>query len=194
MVIPANKGKKYPALEGICTPKEVEALLKARGRGATGLRNRALIALLYRSGLRCSEALNLAARDIDSKRGAITVRHGKGDKSRVVAVDQGTLVFIEQWVAVKPKGLLFCTLHGTPLDTSYVRHMLKRIGKRAGIEHRVHAHGLRHSHAYELVNENVPLHMISQQLGHSNIATTNTYVNHLNPAERIERIGSREWK
>jgi len=61
------------------------------------------------------------------------------------------------------------------------------------IEKRVHPHGLRHAHAYELMMEGVPVPIIQQQLGHSSLATTDRHVAHLAPTELIQRMQEREW-
>jgi site-specific recombinase XerD len=68
----------------------------------------------------------------------------------------------------------------------YVRNMLHRIGHKAGIDKRVHPHGLRHSHAAELAAEGVPVNVIQAQLGHSHLATTDVYLRHVAPAAVIE--------
>ena len=72
---------------------------------------------------------------------------------------------------------------GSRINDAYIRNLLPRLAKKAGIEKRVHAHGLRHSHAFELANEGVPIHIIQKQLGHSNLSVTNRYIDHLNPTE-----------
>lgn len=85
---PTNKGRKYPA--EILTPDEVLGLLRAASnRTPTGIRNRALIAILYHGGLRLGEALALRPKDIDLDRGTVTVLHGKGDRRRTVGLDPG---------------------------------------------------------------------------------------------------------
>jgi site-specific recombinase XerD len=91
------------------------------------------------------------------------------------------------------QGPLFCTLRGTAMSSSQVRTALPRLARRAGITKRVHPHGLRHTHAYELMMEGVPLAIIQRQLGHVSLATTNTYLAHIAPKEVIEAIGKREW-
>ena len=78
-------------------------------------------------------------------------------------------------------------------DAPGVRALCKRLAKRAGIEKRVHPHGFRHTHAYELAEEGAPLHLVQAQLGHSSLAVTNRYVSHLNPAELVERMQQRAW-
>jgi integrase len=83
----------------LLTPDEVEALLRARSsRAATGIRNRAVIAICWRSGLRISEALALKPKDIDFDAGLAVVQHGKNDRRRVVAVDAGTSALIQRWL------------------------------------------------------------------------------------------------
>ncbi len=86
-----------------------------------------------------------------------------------------------------------CTLKGRPVQTAYVRGLLPRLAARAGIEKRVHPHGLRHTHAAELMREGVPVNVISRQLGHSSIATTARYLDHIQPQEVIEAMQRREW-
>ena len=75
----------------------------------------------------------------------------------------------------------------------YVRALLPRLARKAGIEKRVHAHGLRHTGAFELANEGYPLHVIQQQLGHSSLATTDRYIRHLTSTEVVEAMKKRQW-
>lgn len=202
---PANFGHTYPA--EVLSQAEIHALLaKCSKRAPTGIRNAALIVVLWRSGLRVGEALALRVADVDRDRGTITVLHGKGDRRRVVGVDPQALVMIERWLAMRrrlgigPSSPMFCTVSrhmggkpGHPLKDSYVREAFKRLGKRAGIEKRVHPHGLRHTHASELAREGVPVHIIRKQLGHSSLATTERYIDHLEPREVIAAMQTREW-
>jgi integrase/recombinase XerD len=172
------------------TPAEVYALLEACSAAPTGLRNRALIAVMYRCGLRCNEALSLRTGDIDPVKGTIRVLHGKGNKQRVAGADDATFAIVRQWLAERDslnisEGPLFCTLKGTKLSGRYVRELTARLGRKAGIEKRTNPHGLRHTHASELVYEGVPLNVISKQLGHSNSAVTARYLDHIAPADVI---------
>ena len=197
--IPANKGKTYPA--EILTPAEVKTLLgQCSETSSLGIRDRALITMLYRTGLRCSEALALQRKDVDLQVGSVTVLHGKGDRRRTVGIDPGASQTIESWIERRRElGLpadapLFCTLRGTPIPSSQVRQLLPRLARRAGIAKRVHPHGLRHTHAYELMMEGVAMPIIQRQLGHLSLATTNTYLAHIAPKELIETIRKREWQ
>ena len=192
------KGDTYPV--EILTPDEAKALIAACSRRApTGIRNAALIAVMYRCGLRVSEALALKAKDIDQEQGTVTVLRGKGGKRRVVALDDGAARYLDRWLdrrhhlGMNGHQTVFCTLTGDPLDPSYVRHLLKRLGAKAGIQKRVHPHQLRHTHAAELAREGVPVNVVQQQLGHSSLATTSVYLAHIAPAERVEQLRHRDW-
>lgn len=168
------------------------------GTSLTGIRNRALLVMLWRAGLRCSEALSLRPVDVDFRAGTVRVLHGKGDKSRTVGIDGQALDVIRGWLGARDaSGLdspwLFCTRDGGQLASRYVRAMVARLAREAGITHRAHPHAFRHSMAVELVREGWPVPLISRQLGHSNIATTDTYLANLQPGEVIERARAREW-
>jgi site-specific recombinase XerD len=181
------------------TDAEVRALLDACARSATGIRNRALIAILYRTGLRISEALDLYTKDVDLERGAIRVLNGKGGKTRVVGVDRGALAILERWLDVRAccghNGTrpVFCTASGERLTAGYVRRWLPGLGRRAGIAKRVHAHGLRHTHAAQLREEGVDIGIISKQLGHASISTTAHYLDHIAPWAVVEAVARRTW-
>jgi site-specific recombinase XerD len=181
---------RYPA--EILTPDEVRALIRGCSATApTGIRNRALIAALWRGGLRIA--------DVDVAAGTVTVLHGKGDRRRVVGLDPGAMAPVDRWLenrrelGLARRRILFCTLGGQALKPQYVRQLLPRLAARTGIAKRVHPHGLRHTHAVELVGEGVPVNLIQEQLGHASLQTTAVYLRHLAPAERIDRMRRRTW-
>jgi len=193
----SNKGIKFPV--ETLTEAEVSDLLKACGKGAAGLRNQAIVVTLYRGGLRVSEALDLYPKDLDQAHCTLKVLHGKGDKSRVAGLDPGAWRVIQQWIdrratlgidAQKP---LFCTLAGGRIKTAYVRGLMKRLARKAGIAKRVHPHALRHTHASELRQEGVEIGIISKQLGHSSILTTMRYLDHVCPQVVVDAMKSRKW-
>lgn len=200
---PANFGRRYPA--EVLTRREVEALLAACSRrGSAGIRNCALIALLYRTGLRISEALALLPKDVDLAAGTVQVLHGKGDRRRVVGLDPGAGAILELWLSrrrelrIGPTRPVFCVISapskGRALRAAYVREALKDLARKAGIEgKRVHPHGLRHTHAAELAREGVPLHIIRRQLGHADLRTTQRYIDHLEPLEVVRVMQARTW-
>jgi site-specific recombinase XerD len=194
-----NKGRSYPP--EVLTEDEVKDLIRAcSNRAPTGIRNRALIVVLYRSGLRLSEALALKPKDINSNTGAITVLHGKGDRKRVVGLDQGSMAIVMRWVdkrsamGINGRSRLFCTLDGKQLHASYVRTLLHRLGAKSGIEKRVHPHALRHSMAFDLMWEGVPVPLIQAQLGHASLATTQRFLDHLAPKDLVDTMQRREFE
>jgi site-specific recombinase XerD len=158
-----------------------------------------LIVLFYRAGLRVKEALSLMPKDCDVKQGTIRVLHGKGDRSRLVGLDPEAAAVLQRWldkrqaIGVNGRHPVFCTLKGKLMQSACTRNLMKRLAAKVGIEKRVHPHGLRHAHAYELANEGTPLHVIQQQLGHSSLATTDRYIRHLNPQQVVEAMRGRTW-
>ncbi len=178
-----TRGKLLPP--EVLTEVEIRALIGACStRGITGHRNRALLAILWRTGVRISEALELRPHDVDFQNGTVRVRLGKGLKPRTTVLsDLDALPLVERWLAERGKlgtvgqgAPLLCTLKGTPTDPSYARHLLPRLAKRAGLERRVHPHGLRHTHAADLALAGVPVLAIQQQLGHHSLTTTASYL------------------
>ncbi len=194
----AKPRRRFPP--EVLTDQEVRALLDACGRyHPVALRNRALIALMYRAGLRVSEALALEPKDVDLAAGTLRVLHGKGDRARTVGIDPGAAAIVAGWaeararLSIGPRSPLVCTLGGLPLTTGYVRKLLPRLAGRAGIAKRVHAHGLRHTHAAQLRSEGIDVGIISKQLGHRSILTTIRYLDHIAPVAVVEAVRAREW-
>ena len=184
----------------LLTAAEIELLMRQCSRRApTGVRNRALLAVLWRCGLRIGEALALAPKDFDPDSGTLVVQRGKGGKRRVVGVDAGTVALLGRWLEARRKrGIstsspLFCSLAGRPMDQSYIRHLLPRLGRKAGIERRVHAHGLRHAFAVDLVRAGAPLYVVRDALGHASVATTQVYLTRVGAHEAVEAMRNREW-
>lgn len=196
---PGNAGKKFPA--EIYSREEVDRLMAKMGRGATGARNRAITAVMRRSGLRVAEALALQVKDVDLASGTLVVLHGKGNRRRTVGIDQETVALLEVWLehrrALRPPAgsPLFCVISrptiGKPIYSSTIREMLKRAAVKAGVEKRVHPHGLRHTFAVELMREGVPTPLIKKALGHSSLDTTERYLDHLEPAAVVEMMRRR---
>jgi site-specific recombinase XerD len=185
----------------ILTADEVQSLLKGcSNRCPTGVRNRALIVCLWRAGLRIGEALALLPKDLNAKAGTLRVLHGKGDKARTVALDPQALAVLQRWLDWRQERLgltgrqpIFCTLEGGALADAYCRGLFKRLGKKAGIVKRCHPHGLRHTHATELLSEGATMGIISKQLGHTSIATTARYLDHIQPQAVLDFVGGRKW-
>ena len=195
--LPASpRGRRRPA--EVLTAAEIGQIIEACSRTApTGIRNRALIVVLWRGGLRISEALALLPKDVDSKAGTVHVLNGKGGKQRMVALDPLAFSVLAKWLEVRarlrrgPDAPVFCTLDGGMIQTAYVRAFLRRIAKALGMKKRVHAHGLRHTHACELMRERIPLNLIQKQLGHANLAVTSRYLDHVEAPELTEAMQRR---
>jgi len=185
----------------LLTAAEIELLMRQCSRRApTGVRNRALVAVLWRCGLRIGEARALAVKDFDPHSGTLVVQRGKGGKRRVVGADAGT---VAPWAVgsrcagssasrlAAPRSS--APLRGKPLDLSYVRHLLPRLARRAGVERRVHAHGLRHAFAVDLVRSGAPLYVVRDALGHASVATTQVYLSRVGAREAVDAMRNREW-
>lgn len=185
----------------LLTRDEVEAVLDhCSPESWTGLRNRTLIVVLWRTGLRISEALALREKDVDTLDGRIVVQRGKGGKRRVIGLDKGTAEALRSWAARRKEIVstsnapVFCTKSGGPIDASYVRRLLPRLARDAAVDKRFHAHGLRHLFATELQAEGAPISMIRDLLGHSTVATTDTYLRRLGAGEAIDFARQRTWE
>lgn len=193
-------GPRGPA--AVLSEPQIRALLSTFGRRApTAIRNRALVLLAWRTGLRADELLRLELRDLelDGRSPTLFVRRGKGGKQRTVGIHQEAQQALERWLEVRRReGLahhrtVFCTLAGKPLHDTYVRTMIARHGRRAGLE-RVHPHAFRATLAVELHQEGKPLAAIRDVLGHSNIATTDAYLKRVFPQAAIDAVIDRRLK
>ena len=142
---PKNKGLRFPADPP--TVEEIVAVMSATGNGVDGARLRALIVVLWRAGLRISEALDLAETDLDRSRGAVVVRAGKGGRRREVGMDRwawGQLTSYLEIRAALPVGALFCVIHGPTAgrrwEASAARKQLRRTAEAAGVRRRFAPH------------------------------------------------------
>ena len=174
---PKNKGLRFPADPP--TVEEIVTVMRATGDGRDGARLRALIVVLWRAGLRISEALDLAETDLDGARGAVSVRRGKGGRRREVGMGRWAWEQLGPWLEIRatlPVGALFCVIHGPTAgrrwEASAARKQMRRTAEAAGVRRRFAPHQLRHSHAVELAHEGVPLVTIQRQLGHCNLGVT----------------------
>jgi site-specific recombinase XerD len=141
---------------------------------------RTVIELLYATGLRVSEALNLTLKDIDSKRMLITVHGGKGGKSREVPLSKMLLERLRKYYTqYKPKIYLFETRTGKRLCQSMIQDWCKEARRRARIKTQITPHVLRHSIATHLLESGTDIRIIQALLGHSSITSTLIYT-HVN--------------
>ncbi|HEX8939325.1 MAG TPA: tyrosine recombinase [Candidatus Limnocylindrales bacterium] len=181
---------------------EVEALLGVPDVAtAAGLRERALLELLYASGLRISEACGLDREDL-SLDGAFVRVIGKGDKERLVPVGEVALEWLARYLdEVRPSDLvrhhvapvrggpLFISARGRRLSRGVAWGVVRRCARAAGIDREVSPHTLRHSFATHLLEGGADLRIVQELLGHASISTTQLYT-HLT-GERIREVYAR---
>lgn len=200
---PPNKGLTLPP--EVLSPDEIRELMAApltKGR-TCALRNRALITVGARAGLRSAEALALYPKDVDLDRGRIHVMHGKGDRHRWVGFDPAACEVVAQWLTQRSKlgfdgrHRLFCVVDGPTagrnLQAPYFRDEIKQLARIAGIDKRTHYHGLRHSYASWLLDHGAPIHVIMRMLGHRSLAITERYAVHLPPQKMIDALNEMKW-
>lgn len=173
-------------------------MIRQAGPSIDGRRARALIVVLWRAGLRISEALALNETDLDSQRGSILVRRGKGGKRRTVSMDAWAWEQLTRWLEDRvsfPPGALFCVIHGPtagrPCSPPAIRAQFRRLAAEAGVRRRFAPHQLRHAHAVEMAREGVPLMVIQRQLGHYDLAITSVYLQGIDNSEIIDTIHQR---
>ena len=157
--------------------EEREALLsQPNKRYRTGFRDLAIIRLMLNVGLRSSEVLNISINDVDWISGKLIVRHGKGNKDRIVWMNEEDLEIIRRWKERKPQTpLLFTTLAGRKINDRYLRAMVKRRALRIGIKKDVHPHLLRHTFATDLLKSTKNIRLVQKALGHASLASTMIY-------------------
>jgi site-specific recombinase XerD len=181
--ISAVKGTTLPrgrALAG----GEIRALLAtcATDASAAGIRDAAMLAVLYASGLRRTELVSLDLADYDSESGALTVRHGKGHRARISYVADGAAHMLGDWLEVRgsDSGPLFVAINKGgvlrmgPLSTQTVLGVTSKRGKDAGLAH-FSPHDLRRSFVSDLLDAGADISAVQQLAGHANVQTTARY-------------------
>jgi len=161
--------------------QEMERLLEApKSPRFKDVRNKAILELLYSSGLRVSEAIGLKIHQVDLE-GCYLRVIGKRDRERIVPFGTRAREAIQTYLALRtvkfPKNTehLFLGIHGQPLDRSNVFDQVRTYARRAGIMRPVSPHVMRHSFATHLLNGGADLRAIQEMLGHSQISTTGIY-------------------
>ncbi len=181
------------SLPKFLTIKEVEALLRQpREKEPAGVRNKAMLELLYASGLRVSELVNLTVKDLNLEEGFLFCR-GKGGKERIVPVGEKArkavghyLADVRPFIIKKPTDFLFLSRRGGPFTRQGFWKVLKEYARRAGLASKITPHVLRHSFATHLLERGADLRSVQMMLGHSQITTTQIYT-HVS-RERLRRV------
>ncbi len=142
----------------------------------TGLRNRAVMEVLYTSGIRIGELLSLEVDDADLRAGELFVRKGKGGKARVVPLGKTAAGYLEAYLRrMQPAGALFVNRFGNPLSGASIRAFLRTYRKQAGIAKPVSPHTFRRTCATHLLQQGADIRHIQELLGHRRLSTTQTY-------------------
>ncbi|WP_057745056.1 site-specific tyrosine recombinase XerD [Liquorilactobacillus capillatus] len=180
-LIDAPKRKEH--LPEVLSTKEVEKLLASPDTGQKlGLRNRAILEVMYATGLRVSEVVNLKLSDLHLSMGLIQTM-GKGSKERLVPIGDQAIKWAEQYLQqARPKLLgqkrspyLFLNNHGHKLTRQGIWKNLKAEVLKTGITKKVTPHTLRHSFATHILENGADLRVVQELLGHADIATTQIY-------------------
>ncbi len=173
---------------------EVELLLNTPDIATPlGLRDRAMIEMMYATGLRVTELVTLEVDQVNLRQGALRVR-GKGDKDRLVPVGEVALDWLTRYVTDarpsllkgRPSKSLFVTNRRTPLSRKTFWLIVKKLAARAGIHRPISPHGLRHAFATHLLNHGADLRVLQMLLGHASLSTTQIYT--LIAREGLKRI------
>jgi len=165
------------------TEPDVEALLRAPAvETELGLRDRAMLELMYAAGLRVSELVSATRAQVNTRQGVIRVT-GKGGRERLVPLGDAAVEWIERYLrGARPLLLgaatsdaLFVTGRGSGMTRQNVWHRIRRHAEQAGINAHVSPHGLRHAFATHLLNHGADLRAVQMLLGHADLSTTQIY-------------------
>jgi len=182
-----TRRKKLPA---VLEPEEAQKLLSIPNkRYITGIRNKAILALMLNMGLRVSEVVNLKPGDLNLTKRKLRVVNGKGGVDRDLIIPEYTAELLKEWKKARPKGSRyffttikeknggqFASSKGSQLSARYIQFMVKRYAKKAGIDKDITPHTLRHTFATDFIRQGQNVMKLKKILGHSDISTTQIYV------------------
>jgi site-specific recombinase XerD len=192
-------------LPKIISGKDVRKLLNQININCpTGIRNYAIVIIMYRAGLRVSEVCKLTPSDMNFETGLIYVQQSKGregrKKDRYVPMDNDIIKACQEWLTIQPESnYFFCTLEGGIMDQRYIREVCYRISKKAGVyiqdgaeKKPVSPHKLRHTFLTEcLRDDKFNIREVQELAGHSSVSTTMVYT-HVAIDELQEKIMKRK--
>lgn len=174
--------KSVKALPQALSPDEAMHLMEIPADSVPAIRDKAMVELLYSSGLRLAELVGLNAADMNANLGAGEVRvTGKGSKTRVVPLGSYAIAALQAWIAVREQlaktdePALFVGLRGQRISPRVVQLRMKEWGVKLGITSNVHPHLLRHSFATHVLQSSGDLRAVQEMLGHASISSTQVY-------------------
>ncbi len=174
--------KKAETLPNCLSVEEVDMLLNTPNmKSASGIRDRAMLEVMYASGLRVSELLSLEKAKVNLTKGIITIK-GKGAKERKVPIGDFAIEYVIKYIDEvrshnpgKGSKYLFLNRQGKPLSRVYFFKQIKKYALEAGIMENISPHTLRHCFATHLIENGAELRAVQEMLGHANLATTQIY-------------------
>ena len=178
-VDPPKKPSRLPTCLSL---EEVEALLEAPNmENSSGIRDKAMLELMYATGLRVSELLNLEKKNVNLQKGIVTT-FGKGAKQRKVPMGEFAMEYVVKYInEVRGNNpgantkYLFLNKFGKPISRIYFFNQVRKYAEQVGIDKPISPHTLRHCFATHMLEGGAQLRVVQEMLGHTNIATTQIY-------------------
>ena len=172
--LPMYKNRRK--MKDVLTKEELSAFFNA----CDNYMYKTIFMMIYGSGLRVSEAVNLRIEDIDSKKMRIFVRKGKGGKDRYTVLPKVSLEMLRKYYKIKkpkhPEGYMFLNREGNPVKTERTREYFRRYRRKAKIDEKFVVHSLRHGFATDLIERGASILEVKELMGHSNIRSTMEYI------------------
>lgn len=163
-------------MKDVLTKEELSAFFNA----CDNYMYKTIFMMIYGSGLRISEAVNLRIEDIDSRKMRIFVREGKGKKERYTVLPKTSLEMLRKYYQMyqprHPEGYIFLNREGNPLKVERTRVFFRRYRRKAKIDEKFVVHSLRHSFATDLIERGATILEVKELMGHSNIRSTMEYI------------------
>jgi hypothetical protein len=175
MVKRMSKNKRIP--EPLNSYEQLSLLRQPNPRAPTGLRNLCIISLMLKTGVRVSEVINLRCSDLNWEKSKIRIRESGAARERTLLLDQSDLMLLKSWLDIRPTNSehFFTTLDGSCLKDRYIREMIKRLARKAGISKDVYPHLLRYTFAVDFIRETRDIKLLQEAMGHREASATQIY-------------------